>query len=80
MLLNFNKYRHVRTCKDGMYIYIYWLYSKNMLRKYIITDVYDTVIVSIFSEHTHEPNPDMTIERQILWENCKKQTKGGIST
>jgi hypothetical protein len=77
VLLNFNKYRHIRTRKDGMHK---CLCTVRTCYASIVTDAHKTSIVSIIGKHTHEPNSDVKIERQILRENCKSQVEDGILT
>lgn len=77
VLLNNNKYRHVRTRKDGMHK---WICTLKTCYASIVTDAHNTSVVSIIGEHKHEPNSDVKIERQILRENCKRQAEDGIST
>lgn len=72
VLLNFNKYRHVRTHKDGMHK---WLCTIKTCYASIVTDAHKTSIVNIIGEHTHESNSEVKIERQTLRENCKRQAE-----
>lgn len=77
VLLNFNKYRHVRTRKDGMHK---WLCTVKTCYASIVTDAHKTSVENIIGKHTHESNSEVKIELQILRENCKRQAEDGIST